>query len=129
MTGVYWIELPTHRDARGHLIALDRLHGLPFEVQRIFYLLECPPAAVRGMHTLSADELLVAVKGSVGIDCKNGREYASFALERPDRALHVRAGVWVRLRDFSPDAVVLVASPVRYAEVIRFDKHPRQRVA
>ena len=53
--------------------------------------------------------------------CDNGSEQESHRLTEPDTALIVRAGVWIRLREFGEGARVVVLSSCRYEEVKHFD--------
>jgi dTDP-4-dehydrorhamnose 3,5-epimerase-like enzyme len=126
MNGVNWVELPLFADARGCLVALDpqapapHSRRPPFKLQRVYYIFGCGPHAVRAEHAQSADQLFTSLNGSVTLMADNGSETDHYQLDAPVRALHIRAGVWVRLQDFSRGAVVLVASPVSYQDVIYF---------
>lgn len=121
ISGVKSFELQAHVDARGSLIALDRTRGLPFDAKRIFCVFDCPQAAVRGEHTVSSDMLLMAVRGSVCVDLDNGSEQSYEVLSTPHRALYVHRGVWLRLSEFSPGAVLLVACAEAYEDVTYYD--------
>ena len=122
IAGVDAIPLETHADGRGDLVALDRQSGLPFDAKRVFYLYNCPPDAVRGEHAVSAAMVLAVIGGSVRLDLDNGSQRMCGLRVTPDRAFHIRPGVWLRLRDFQPGTVVLVASEDVYDDVIYFDE-------
>jgi dTDP-4-dehydrorhamnose 3,5-epimerase-like enzyme len=118
--GTWLVTVPRHADERGFLIALDRDQSLPFEVRRVYCIYPGAPDAVRGEHATSAHCALVALQGSVEIDLDNGREQGSVRLSRTDQALCIHAGVWLRVRDLSPSAIVLVAASRPFAESVYY---------
>jgi dTDP-4-dehydrorhamnose 3,5-epimerase-like enzyme len=118
--GTRLVAVPRHADERGFLIALDRNQSLPFEVRRVYCIYPGAPDAVRGEHATSAHCALVALQGSVEIDLDNGREQGSVRLSRTDQALCIHAGVWLRVRDLSPGAIVLVAASRLFAESVYY---------
>lgn len=125
--GVTLIDLPRHSDERGSLIPLDRDRGIPFAPQRVFFMVDCPSDAARGSHAVSADMVLLAVRGSVLVEVDNGSERTTLVLDRPQQGLHVCRGVWVQLRDFTPQTVVLVVSEENYKDVAYYPTpHPEQ---
>jgi len=120
--GAALIDLPVHEDRRGNLIALDRYQSLPFGVERVIFISSCPESAIRGEHATSGHLALVALTGSVTVDLDNGREQATLQLSRPNQALCVHAGVWVRLRNFTRSAIVLEVLSTCYRDVTYFDE-------
>jgi hypothetical protein len=122
LLGAKLVKLPQHADARGCLIALDREQSLPFDVRRVFCMYQTPQDTVRGEHATSAHLALVALQGAVEVDLDNGREQASLRLTQTDEALCVHAGVWLRLRHFANETIVLVAASQLYTDVVYFDR-------
>ena len=64
---------------------------------------------------------LLALRGSVTIDFDIVSEQLTLELARPDRLVCVEPGVWLRMRNFSVDALVAVASSSYYAETTYSD--------
>jgi hypothetical protein len=122
LPGTKLVKLPKHADSRGFLIALDRDQSLPFDVRRVYCIFRGGAKSVRGEHATSAHCALVALQGVVHVDLDNGQEQRALRLARPDQALCIHAGVWLRLRDFAEDAIVLVAASQLYAESEYFDR-------
>jgi hypothetical protein len=120
MRGVDVYRLPPRTDNRGTLYPLELGDPLPFPLARVFLIKDCPPDAVRASHAGTAHQALVAVTGSVTADIDNGHERQTLQLHDASRVLHLSPGVWVRLRDFSADVVLLVASSQRFADVRHF---------
>lgn len=120
MLGVTLVDLPRHADSRGCLVALEEGKFLPFEVRRVFFMWCVPASAVRAEDAISSHEALIALQGGVTLDLDNGDEQMSIHLSRPDQALCMHAGVWVRMRNFSKEAIILVAASQKHSETKRF---------
>jgi hypothetical protein len=120
--GTRMVDIPDHADARGQLFVVDRAECLPFELKRVFYLLNTPSGAVRAEHATTCHEALIALRGSFVVDLDNGTERATLCVSSSDKALCIHAGVWLRLRDFSCDALVLVAASQVHEDVSHFDR-------
>lgn len=120
IVGVELISALVLADARGTLTVFEAPDLLPFVPARMFFLKTVDGQAIRGGHANSCDELIVAVAGSVLAELDNGEAQSSVRLHRFDQALLVRAGVVIRLRDFTPDALLLVCASALYAETRHF---------
>lgn len=100
------MELPTYRDSRGSLTVLEKI--LPFEIKRVYYIYGCA-AGDRGGHRHKKNiQALICVKGSCVIDCDNGQAKETVLLDKPDKVLLLQPEDWHAMRDFTPDAVLLV---------------------
>ncbi len=121
MRGVERISVAGHADDRGVLRAFERGDSLPFELARVFILQDCPPDAVRACHAVTAQQAIVALTGAATVDLDNGSERQTVRLESAAEALLLWPGVWLRLRLFSADTVILVASSQRFSDVRYFD--------
>lgn len=113
--GVSALPLEIHRDHRGDLGVLESGAELGFEIKRVFYIKVEAAGAVRSEHANSATEAIVALAGSVVVDLDNGQERQSITLTDAATVLRVDAGVWLRLRDFAPGSVLMVACSETYA--------------
>jgi hypothetical protein len=102
------------------LLALDHNQSLPFEIKRCFFIWGCPPLGSRAGHSISADIGLLALRGSAIVDLDNGAEKVAVELSEPRQLLCVHAGVWLRLRGFSADAIIGVAASRLYSETEYF---------
>jgi hypothetical protein len=124
--GTRLVVVPRHSDERGCLIAFDRNQSLPFDVRRVYCIYAGGPDAVRGEHATSAHCALVALQGSVDVDLDNGREHASVRLPDTGQALCIHAGVWLRVRGLSANAIVLVAASRLFADSIYYTRPNRE---
>jgi dTDP-4-dehydrorhamnose 3,5-epimerase-like enzyme len=119
--GVSLFALDVHSDNRGSLIALEKAQGLPFNLVRAFFIYDVPSGEIRAEHAVSAHSFLVAINGRFTVECNNGIETVTVVLDRRDRGLHVMPGVMIKLSDFAPQSVALVASSETYANTVYFD--------
>jgi hypothetical protein len=122
MLGIELVHPPLHASDSGALVALDRNQNLPFKVQRLFVIFACPEDATRAAHSSTTHQAILAVQGSVTVDLDNGREQATLVLDSVDRVLCIHAGVWLRLRNFSPATIIVVAASKLFSETEYFDR-------
>ena len=109
------IDLPSVRDARGVLTAVEAGTEIPFDIRRVFFLHDI--RGDRGGHAHRATrQLLVAVAGAFTVEVSDGADSVTHVLRDPHRALYVPPLLWVRLHDFEPGAVCLVLADVRFAD-------------
>ncbi len=105
------LRLPSFPDGRGllTLCTLGQGGGLPFDVQRLFWITNVPPNASRGSHShRTCWELLVAVKGSFRVKVDDGiHPPCTFTLSSETEGLLIPPLFWCELSDFSADAVCL----------------------
>ena len=113
------VELDCHHsDRKGNLTVVENGETLPFDVKRVYYLYDVPGGESRGAHAhRELEQLIVAASGSFTVTLDDGKNRRSFFLNRPNKGLYVRPGLWRDLDDFSSGAVCMVlASDVYKAE-------------
>ena len=122
MRGVHLADLERHTDSRGSLLAFGAGSQLPFEVKNVYFMLDCPPEAVRAEHATSNHTAIIALSPAVTVDLDNGSEQESHRLTTPDTALVISAGVWLRLREFGEQTRLVVLSSKPYEAMKHFDR-------
>lgn len=111
------IDLPRHNDTRGSLSYVERGGGLPFEIQRVYYLYDVPAGGSRGEHGhRRLEQLFIAMAGAFDVMLDDGRARRTFRLDRPDHALYVCPMMWRELSGFAPGSVCLVLASHPYEE-------------
>ncbi len=103
------VKLRTYADARGALTVAEGEEALPFSVVRYFLVRDVPAGATRAEHAQRVGhEVLCCVAGGCTVELiwRGGR--GSHRLADPETALYVPPRVWVRCREFSSDAALLV---------------------
>lgn len=121
--GVRMLEFPQHGDDRGHLVIVEGLKDVPFDIKRIFYIYGSDSEVVRGQHAnLNSEFVLINVAGKSKVKVKDGLgNEAVFSLNRPHTGIYLPKMVWKDMYDFSEDSVLLVLSSEHYdaSEYIR----------
>ena len=111
-----WITLPYMPDHRGVLTSIESGLDVPFEIRRVFFMRDV--RGERGGHAHRVThQLLVPVAGSFRVEVSDGTESGSHTMNDPHRGLLLPPMTWVRLTDFTPDAVCLVLADTLYADV------------
>jgi hypothetical protein len=109
-------NLNVHEDARGKLVSVEGSRDLPFNIERVYYIIPRQGAA-RGFHAhKSLKQLLICVSGSCHILVDDGVERQDVLLDRPDVGLYNGPMHWLEMREFSPDCVLLVLASAPHEE-------------
>lgn len=115
-SGVQMLEFPQHGDDRGHLVVVEGLKDIPFEIRRIFYIYGTQADTVRGSHANRKSEfVMINVAGRSTIRVRDGLgNEGVFAINRPHTGLYLPKMIWKDMYDFSEDSVLLVLSSEPY---------------
>lgn len=129
-TEVRMLEFPQHGDERGHLVIVEGMKDIPFEIKRIFYIYGSDANVVRGQHAnLKSEFVLINVAGKSKVKVKDGLgNEAVFSLNRPHTGIYLPKMIWKDMYDFSEDSVLLMLSSEYYdaGEYIRdYDEFER----
>jgi len=109
------IELPQAVDARGILTSIESGLDIPFDAKRVFFISNV--SRDRGNHAHRyTTQLLVSVAGSFTVDVSTGGAMTSYAMNDRRHALYLPPMTWLRLYDFSRDAICLALADTTYAE-------------
>ena len=113
---VRMLEFPQLGDERGHLVVIEGMKDVPFEIKRIFYIYGSDKEVIRGQHAnLNSEFVLINLAGSSKIKVKDGKgNEAVFTLRRPHTGIYLPRMVWKDMYDFSEDSVLLVISSEHY---------------
>lgn len=107
--GCRLINLPEHRDNRGCLSIAEWGSGIPFPIERVFWIYDVPEGEERGAHSHNeCAEVVVPVCGSFDMTLDDGAVQATVHLDSPHTGILVPAGVWCRLSGFAPGTVCVV---------------------
>lgn len=112
------ISLPKMSSTAGNLTAVDNLHGLPFSVNRVYYLYDIPGGENRGGHAhRELQQLIIAASGSFDVIIDDSRVKRTFHLSRPYVGLLLKPGLWRELDNFSSGSICLVLASRAYSEI------------
>ena len=96
-------------DDRGHLVVVEGLKDIPFEIKRIFYIYGSDSDVVRGQHANRKSEfVLINVSGTSKVEVDDGKTKKIFDLDEPHVGIYLPNMVWKDMFDFSSDSVLLV---------------------
>lgn len=114
--GAQLLEFSQKGDERGHLVIVEGMQDIPFDIKRIFYIYGSAPNVVRGQHANRRSEfLLINVAGTCKVKVKDGRgNEAVFSLNRPHTGIYLPKMIWKDMYDFSEDSVLLCLSSEHY---------------
>ena len=110
------IEFLEHGDTRGHLVVMEALKDIPFEIKRVFYIYGSDPDVVRGQHANERTEfVLINIVGKSKVRVYDGKgNEAVFSLNRPHTGIYLPNYIWKDMFDFSEDSVLLVLASEEY---------------
>ncbi len=113
--GVERLRVPLVEDMRGNLIAREVGNGLPFAPERCFLIFDVPSKEVRGEHAhRKCAQLLVCIRGSVGVVCDDGTRRQELTLDDPTVGLHLPPMIWGTQYKYTKDAVLMVFASRKY---------------
>lgn len=114
--GAQMLEFPQRGDERGHLVIVEGMEDIPFEIKRVFYIYGSDKDVVRGQHANKKSEfLLINVAGTSKVKVQDGKgNEAIFSLNRPHTGIYLPKMVWKDMYEFSEDSVLLCLSSEHY---------------
>ena len=116
------VRLPRIQRVEGDITPIESHDGVPFPIQRVYYLYDVPAGASRGAHAhRELEQLIVSVIGSFSLVLKDGRTERRVELRRADEGLYMPRLIWRELVDFSHGGicVVLASNPYDAGDYIR----------
>jgi dTDP-4-dehydrorhamnose 3,5-epimerase-like enzyme len=114
---VQFLQLQTHGDDRGSLIALEHGRNIPFPVSRVYYMFDTKEGVRRGFHAhKTLRQLAVAVRGSCRFLLDDGKEKIDIRLDNPCQGLLIESFIWREMYEFSEDCVLMILADQLYDE-------------
>ncbi|KHS90846.1 dTDP-6-deoxy-3,4-keto-hexulose isomerase [Pectobacterium brasiliense] len=111
------IQLQTHGDDRGALVALEQEKNIPFEIKRVYYLFKTKEGVRRGFHAhKTLKQVAIAVRGSCRFLLDDGNEKVELVLDNPAQGVVIEPHFWHEMYDFSEDCVLMVLADQPYDE-------------
>ncbi len=110
------LEFQEKGDERGHLVVVEGLKDIPFEIKRVFYIYGSDDTVIRGQHANKHSEfVLINVAGTSKVKVKDGKgNEAVYSLNRPHTGIYLPKMVWKDMYDFSEDSVLLCLASTSY---------------
>lgn len=110
------LEFKQRGDERGHLVIVEGLDDIPFDIKRIFYIYASEHSIIRGQHANRKSEfVLINVAGTSKVRVKDGKgNEAVYSLNRPHTGIYLPKMIWKDMYDFSEDSVLLCLASTHY---------------
>lgn len=111
------VDLPKIHNEAGNITSLENWKDIPFKVKRIYYLYDVPMGVERGGHGhYELEQYVIAASGSFTFVLDDGINKIEFFLNDPSKALHIKAGIWREIKNFSSGSICLVLASEEYDE-------------
>ena len=111
------VNLSCFSDNRGKLIFVEGNELIPFEIKRIFYMLNHPPNTFRGGHAhINAQQFIIPISGSFIVKLFDGEDTIKYNLCEPNIGLYIPKMIWVDIMDLGPNDICLVLTSEKYSE-------------
>ena len=113
---VKMLEFQQKGDERGHLVIIEGMKDIPFDIKRAFYIYGSDTDVVRGQHANRKSEfVLINVAGTSKVKVKDGvGNEVVYCLDRPHTGIYLPTMVWKDMYDFSENSVLLVLASTHY---------------
>lgn len=117
------LEFTQKGDDRGHLVIIEGMEDIPFDIKRIFYIYGSDHDVIRGQHANKKTQfVLINVAGTSKVKVRDGKgNEAIYSLNRPHTGIYLPNMIWKDMYDFSKDSVLLCLASEHYdpSEYIR----------
>ena len=111
MRGVRRLQLATRPDPRGVLVVVEGGIDVPFEIRRVFWIMDVPAEVTRGGHAHSRlHQALVAVHGALTV----WAEGYAWVLSNEHEGLYVPPFTRLDMYNWAPGTVLLVLCSEHY---------------
>lgn len=115
MDKIKLIEFKQNGDERGHLVVVEGIKDIPFDIKRVFYIYGSDEDVVRGQHANRKTQfVLINVSGTSKVMVDDGKTKEVYNLDRPHIGIYMPTMVWKEMYDFSSDSVLLCIASEPY---------------
>lgn len=111
------INFPSIGDDRGSLVAMEAFDKVPFEIKRVYFILDTLQDVSRGFHAhRELKQIAICVSGKCRMIIDDGKNREEAWLDSPNKGLLIETNLWREMHDFSEDCVLLVLASEHYNE-------------
>lgn len=108
MKGVKTIDIKNVIENDGTLTVMESGKEIPFEIKRIFMVMNVAKGKTRGDHATKKTKLILfPVSGSCTVVVDNGKQKESFFLDNPAKGLYIEEMLWRSMQNFSNNCVIM----------------------
>jgi len=110
-------EINSFFDERGSISFLQEGQGVPFPIERIYYLYDTKVQHIRGIHAhKKLEQIIFAASGRFEIKLDDGKDSKIIILDKPNEGLYVCPMIWREVTPLEDDGVCIVLASRKYEE-------------
>lgn len=104
-------------DHRGKLIIAEEGNHIPFDIKRVYCVLDVHDEKPRGFHAhKKLRQFAICIKGSCNFILDDGTERTTVEITNAKQGLLIEPMIWHEMHDFSNDCIMLVMASDLYCE-------------
>ena len=108
-------EIKSFFDNRGGLSFLQEGQGIPFPIERIYYLYDTKIKHIRGVHAhKKLEQIIFAASGRFEIKLDDGKSSKIITLDKPNVGLYVCPMIWREVTPLEDNGVCIVLASRKY---------------
>lgn len=113
---IHYINIPKISDDCFLYFVQNQEH-IPFNIKRVYYILESQPNLPRGSHAHhKTQQTLFCIQGSIKIILDNGSNREEVILDKPETGIFLDKMIWHEMHNFQKDTILLVLASRKYEE-------------
>ena len=102
------IETRLVTESDGQLWVTESPGQIPFEIKRIFCVMNVAQGKSRGDHaTKKTNLILFPISGSCDVVVDDGKEQETFHMDDPTKGLYIDAMICRSMENFTPDCIMM----------------------
>ncbi|MBQ7582208.1 MAG: FdtA/QdtA family cupin domain-containing protein [Lachnospiraceae bacterium] len=95
-------------EADGQLWVTEAGNQIPFEIKRIFCVMNVVSGKSRGDHaTKKTNLILFPICGSCDVVVDDGENRDTYHMDDPTKGLYIDAMIWRSMQNFTPDCIMM----------------------
>ena len=110
-------EIESFFDDRGGISFLQEGMGVPFSIERIYYLYDTKVEHIRGIHAhKKLEQIIFAISGKFKIKLDDGKSSKIIILDKPNIGLYVCPMIWREVTPLEDIGICVVLASRKYEE-------------
>ncbi len=106
--GVEFIDANVVTEPDGQLWVTEAGNRVPFEIKRIFCVMNVVAGKSRGDHATKETRLILfPISGSCDVVVDDGTNSETFHMDDPKKGLYIDAMIWRSMQNFTPDCIMM----------------------
>ncbi len=95
-------------ESDGQLWVTEAGNQIPFEIKRIFCVMNVAEGKSRGDHaTKKTNLILFPICGSCDVVVDDGKNQDTYHMDDPTKGLYIDAMIWRSMQNFTPDCIMM----------------------